>query len=988
MEKSAQQQLWENLEFFAACCNEDPGLQSELQGTQGWIDLSIGMLSEDKAVTLAFIVKNGRARLQENIPDDVDATVIFTSEHVVLDYLKASSNVNMILSGLVRTEGNFISMGLFDYLLSCLEQAGDAGCVPTVGVAAAPNRDQDQACGALAASRDETRKRRQSRIKGERVDPGVKFLDDPCLAAYGLEDFPRIAAFREAFFSARPEISAEHGKLLTDFYLQNGYETQSDGTPWDPNLRTAKSFHYLMAHKTPVIRPNDLIAGSYTENPVFGAVGQPYAYGPFYWGELRTFQRRSMQPYRISEETIQTLHKHVFPFWSQRTITELWRQTFKKSLPREIHERFFAIFFWKSVSIAENPPRYEAVLQKGTLGLMEAIQAELEADPNADTEKINTLTAMRISLDAVNVYAANLAARARKEQEGQKDPVRRGELKRMAATLDHVPRYPARTMDEAIQALAIIHICVGLEITDDGPTFGRLDQILQPYFEKDMARLESAAEREAYIRHVIELLGCLYLKQASHEIPSPEIGIWLNSGSPPNATIVVGGVTRDGRDAVNDMSYILLKVTELMRLTDPNFHVRFKAGVNSDHFLKRACDVNYITCATPCIHSDDAMIVALGAKGWPVEDVREWTPIGCVEPGIYGKHCCSTSSLETNLVAPLEMALNNGVHPLNNWKLGPDSGSIENDDFPTFEDFWEAFETQCRFIFDQGVIGNNELGRIYQAHHPAPLMSALIDGCVSSGRGVTRGGAQYNSSGIALTGLADVTDSLMAIKKLVYDDPKVSFKTLKQAIQGNFQDHPELHAMILNRIPRFGSGDPEAAAMANRITRFINAYHREQKNYRGGNYSTGFWSMSYHTAYGRLTGALPSGRLAGEPFTPGLTPHPAASSNLLDNIMDVARLDPRTLDNNMAFNVRVVPGAADTHAQAVGRMAQYVKTYMKLGGMQMQFNVVDTAMLEDALAHPEYYPDLMVRVSGYCGYFTRLHPDLQREVIRRSEYRL
>jgi formate C-acetyltransferase len=797
-----------------------------------------------------------------------------------------------------------------------------------------------------------------------------------------------VSAFRSEYFERRPEVSAEHGKLLTDFYIENGYETKKDGSLWDPNLRKAESFRYMMERKAALIRENDLIAGSYTENPVFGAVGQPYCYGPFYWGELRTFHRRALQPYVIREETIETLHKHVFPFWARRNIQELWKTVFNHPLPAQIHDRFFSIFFWKTVSICQMAPGYNLILTLGTRGLIEKIREELHGDTAADEEKMNTLSAMIITLQGVEIYGAHLAEKAEAAAAAEPEARRKKELTAMAEMLRQVPAHPARTLHEAVQSLALIHIATGLEITDDGPSLGRLDQILQPFFERDMKEFDTEDERQAYIRKVLELMGCFFMKIASHEIPSPEIGIWLNSGTPPNTTLVVGGVTPDGKDAVNDMSYIILKVTEMLSLNDPNVHVRYQAGVNSDVFLKRACDVNYITGSTPCIHSDDAMLKALTQNGWALEDVRDWTPIGCVEPGIMGKHGCATSSLEVNLVAPLEMALNDGVHPLNNWALGPRTGRIENDDFKTFDDFWNAFETQCLFILEQGVTGNNQLGRIYQDHHPAPLLSAMLDGCVKSGRGVTRGGATYNSSGVALTGLADVVDSLMAVKKLVFDEQKVSFKALKKAIDTNFKEDVAIHALTLTRVPRFGSGDPEALAMAQRVTSMVSGYHRSQKNYRGGHYATGFWSMSYHSAYGRLTGALPSGRLAGEPFTPGLTPHPGASKNLLDNLRDVASLDPKTLDNNMAFNVRMVPSASDTHDQAVTRMAHYASTYMAQGGMQLQFNVVNTATLKDAMAHPEHYQDLMVRISGYCGYFTRLHPDLQLEVIRRSEYAL
>ncbi len=976
------EQLKESLTLFALCFNSDPGLQGELKGTSGWIDLSVGLVSEDGKVAQAVIVKDGTVSVESPVPDDVDTLVTFVDEDTVATYLGAKGDIliNMVLTGKVRVSGNITLMGLFEYLLSLLDGGEEAP------EAQADDAAKSEMAVDAAACRSEKTKRRASRIRAERIDPGVKYLTDPYFADVDLSDFPRVSAFRDTYFAMRPEVSAEHGKLLTDFFLENGYERKTDGSLWDPNLRKAESFMHLMNHKKPMIRENDLIAGSYTENPVFGAVGQPYSYGPLSWGELRTFHKRKLQPYTISEETIKTLHHHVFPFWARRNIQELWKIKFDHPLCARIHDRFFSIFFWKTVSICQMAPAYSLILTQGTKGLADEIRADLERDKHADEEKKNTLNAMIITLDAVAVYGEHLAAQAKQEASETEDPVRKSELEAMAAILGRVPAEPARTFDEAIQSLALIHIATGLEITDDGPSLGRLDQILQPYYESDMAKLKTEEERQAFIAHVLELLGCFFLKIASHEIPSPEIGIWLNSGTPPNTTLVVGGVTPSGEDAVNDMTYIILKVTEMLGLNDPNVHARFKQGVNSETYLKRTCDVNYITGSTPCIHSDDAVMEALGQNGWDMTHVRDWTPIGCVEPGIMGKHSSATSSLEVNLVAPLEMALNNGVHPLNHWKLGPDTGSIENGDFTDFDGFLAAFEAQTRFILEQSVIGNNQLGEIYQDHHPAPLLSAMMDGCVKSGRGALRGGALYNSSGVALTGLADVVDSLMAVKKLVFDLALVTFKDLKRAIDTDFNDDPGLHALTRTRVPRFGSGDAEALAMARHVTGFVSAYLRSQKNYRGGHYTSGFWSMSYHSAYGRLTGALPSGRRAGEPFTPGLTPHPSASKSLLDNLRDVAGLDPKTLDNNMAFNVRVVPSASDTHDQAVTRMAHYAGAYMNQGGMQIQFNVVNTDILKDAMLHPEHYQDLMVRISGYCGYFTRLHPDLQLEVIRRSEF--
>lgn len=228
----------------------------------------------------------------------------------------------------------------------------------------------------------------------------------------------------------------------------------------------------------------------------------------------------------------------------------------------------------------------------------------------------------------------------------------------------------------------------------------------------------------------------------------------------------------------------------------------------------------------------------------------------------------------------------------------------------------------------------------------------------------------------------------MAIKKLVYDDKSVSFADLKNAVADNFQSEPALHALITHKVPLFGSGSEEAVEMANRVAKFAHDHYGTHTNYRGGKYTVGFWSMSNHVIYGTLSGALPSGKLEGKPFTPGLTPQPIASPNLLDNIRDVARLSPKYITNNLAFNVKIVPGPNDTHEQTVDNMFSYVKTYFDLGGMQMQLNAVTSDTLKDAMANPENYRNLLVRISGYNAYFVTLNRDMQLELIERAQYGL
>ncbi len=981
------------LSYVAGRFNASPVLRNELKGTQGWINLTVVMKSEDNLLKAAIAFKDGSVTALKKIPADVDSFIVFKTPDDIIKMADASPDelYQMMLLGTMRTEGNIMLASLFNYLMTLVF---DKDQQKAVDKQIEEHRKENKVMGKDVANtahcRTERPKRKISRIPGKKVDPGVKYLEDPHLAGYGLEDFPRLEQYRAEYFGKKKEavVCHEYGKLLTDFHIENGYEIDKNGNPWEPNLRKAQSLKYVLENRKPVIRKDDLLAGTYTTSPVSTCVAHPFSIGCYSWGELRSFSQRELMPYEISEESIQILHKHVFPYWAKRNMHELWRSHTGNDLPVQIHDRFFSVYYWKTISMSEVPPGHESIVKLGTKGLIKKIEDELKNDAAADTEKKDTLKAMIISLEAVNAYARNLARQALADAEGENDPQRKTELQKLHQMLLRVPENPAQTLDEAVQTIIIMHICLGMESTDDGPMFGRLDQILQPYFESDINHFASQEEKEAYIKHVIDILGCFYFKEASHQILAPDIGNWQNGDSPPNGTITLGGVTPEGEDAVNDMTYILLKVTELLALNDPNVHARYKPDKNSAAYLKRVCDVNYITGATPCIHGDDAVISALTAHGWKLEDVRDWVVNGCVEPGIPGKHCSATSSIEFNLVAPLEMALNNGRHPLMNWELGPKTGLIENGDFHTFEEFWTAFKAQCEFLFDQAVKGNNQLGEVYQQHQPAPLISSMTEGCIENGRGVTRGGAQYNSSGVSMIGLADVVDSIMAIKKLVFDDKVCSFAQMKEVIDSNFTSNPKLHAMTKIKVPRFGSGNDESVDMANRVTGMVHDYFASRKNYRGGPHATGWWSMANHAVYGRVTGALPSGRLAGEPFTPGLTPHPSASHNLLDNLRDVARLKPETLDNNIAFNVKVIPSASDSHEKIVGTMANYADTFFKMGGMQTQFNVVSSDMLKDAMANPEYYRDLMVRISGYVAYFTKLQRDLQLEVIRRAEYKI
>ncbi len=971
------------LQLMAVNFNFRPSLRNKLRERGGWADFTVGFKTPNETLRQSIRFRNGLARVAADIPDDADTILRFKNDGVMMKMLSLPPNevLNLLLKNEMSISGNLAIMSRFNYLLSLLLDKQHAVMIEK-------RRKEDLkkvAADKSPADAEGSRKlasRKKQRLRGERSD-AVEFIRDPYLSDYTLDDFPRLRKFLDIHLTAKPEICHERAKLLTDWFRANGFEADRSGNPWTPELRQGLAYKYLMENRKPIIRKDDLIAGTTTTKEI-GVVLYPDSSGTLIWGELNSVSDRQLNPYDISGETKRILNRDVFPFWQRRNIREWVRREYGEPLCQKIDERFAAYFMWKSVALSHTIADFPKMLHIGVSGMMDEICTELGKGP--DAEKENLLRGMLLALDGLNAYAERLRGQAAADAENETDPARKQELLRLAEILERVPKYPARSLDEAVNAVWIGWVGLHMENTNAGLSLGRMDQWLQPFFAADISRITDPAERESYVRRAIELVGCFYMRCTDHLPLVPDVGNFLFGGSSSDQAITLGGQTPDGKTAVNDMTYVFLKVTEMLGIRDPNVNARYTPGVNSDTYLKRLCEVNLITTATPSMHNDDAVMASLSEFNYSIEHLRNWSATGCVEPTLSGRHIGHTNCMMMNMVAALEMALNNGRHPVMDWELGPRTGDIDAGAFDSFDAFFDAFTAQYKFLIDNSCEYNNLLGRAHSVVRPTPLLSAFIEGCAASGRDATKGGATYNSSGAACIGLADVTDSLMAIKKLVFDDKKTVFAELRRAVANNFAGAETLHSYIMTRVPKFGSGDPEALAMATRIAKFSHDCFGAHGNFRGGPYTAGFWSMSNHVAFGCLSGALPSGRLAGKPFTPGLTPEPAASDNLLDPIRDVASLKPEYMNNNIAFNVKIVPGAADTHEQSVNNIFSYVKTYFDLGGMQMQLNVVTSAILRDAMKHPENYRNLLVRISGYNAYFVTLNRDMQLELIERAEY--
>lgn len=923
--------------------------------------------TRDGKVVRHIIFEHGKIKSGKGMLEKPDATFIFHDISAMKKMLTATpaESMEMLLRNKLTFDGNMSIVARISFLLERL-----------VGKTLP---DRNPAHDYLYTS-DLAPARKPLAMK---PTDAVKYLEDPAFSDWTRDDFPRLKSMLLDFFSIRPKISTERPRLMTEYFKRHGYENSPDGSPLDPIARQAEAYKYMMERRKPIIWENDLVAGTTTDKDI-GIVIYPDVGGVFIWPELYTMHVRKLNPYLIDDEDRHLLNNEIFPYWQDRNVREYARAKAGNPTCMRLDERFVLYFQWKAHSLSHTIPDFPAVLEKGLSAICEEA-SELENKTEKESAR-NFYRSVRLSMEGVIAYAQHLSEEAGRQAAQESDPGRKAELENLRDICAKVPAGPSETLEEAVNAMWIAWVACHMENTNAGLSIGRVDKWLQPYFLADMAKCADEESRRKMIKRAVELLGCFFLRCTDHLPQVADLGNKLFGGSSSDQAITLGGVLEDGSTAVCDMTYIILKVAEMLRLRDPNLNARWHPEANSLEYLRRLCEVNMLTGSTPSIHNDKAIIDSMLNQGFAIEDARDWSATGCVEPTSSGRHFGHTNCMMFSLVAPLEMAFYNGYHPLCDEQIGPRTGEAR--EFDTFDKFYNAYLEQLRYMAEKSVECNNLFGETHRYVRPTPYLSGIIQGCLSKGKDVTVGGARYNSSGVALIGLADVVDSLMAVKKLVYEDKRVDLATLIEALKKDFEGYETLHARIMNKVHKFGSGDPEPLDMAQKLINWLYDLYQSFPHYRGGHYTTGYWSMSNHVAFGTLSGALPSGRRRFKPFTPGITPAPGTKDTLLQNIQTVAALDPLKMPNNIAFNVKVVPDPHDTPEQALDTMLAYAKTYLESGGMQMQFNVVSTETLKDALEHPESYRNLMVRISGYNAYFVELNRELQLEIIERTEHAL
>jgi formate C-acetyltransferase len=659
----------------------------------------------------------------------------------------------------------------------------------------------------------------------------------------------------------------------------------------------------------------------------------------------------------------------------EESILERTRAALDDQSAMDLFQRIVFFIASKAGTISHTVPHYTAVLERGVLDLI--AEAAVREATTTDAVQRYFYQAMQCALQGIVDYAGHLAEEARR-QARYASGRRRAELLELDAICRQVPAHPARTFREAINSLWLLQVAIHAENINMAISPGRLDQILYPWYRADLeaGRLDVAG--------ALELVGCLWLKLNDNTNLVPETAEELFGGAGTVPAVTLGGVDAEGRDAVNDLTYVMLRATELLKLRDPSVNARYHYEANTRPYRDRVSQVIAETKAVPAFYNDVAAIATLENQGVATEDARDWAVIGCVELGVSGRSYDASSSIILNLVSALELALYNGKRPVTgDEQIGPITGDPAG--FDTFEQFRDAYQTQLGWMIEQAIGLNEEFGKIHQQWLPTPLLSALFVGPMETGRDLVRGGARYNSSGATHVGFADAVDSLAALEAAVFTERRCTFAELFEALEADFENQAGLHAWLVHRAPKYGTSDPAAAGHAAWLVDFLYDIYQAHTNYRGGRYRPAYWTMTNHAGQGRLTGALPNGRRAHKPFASGITPVSQATFDLAECLHAVGSLDARHIPGGEALNLKF-PAVAGT--EDITRLGGAVEGYFRTGGLHVQFNMMSYEMLLDARDHPEDYPDLLVRVSGYSAYFNDLNDAMKEEIITRTAYDL
>ncbi len=807
-------------------------------------------------------------------------------------------------------------------------------------------------------------------------------LKDISLKDITLDKLPLIKKLREDHFNTKTDVCIERAKLITEYLKEH------DKDPEDFQVIRAKAINHFLSEKEALFYDGNLLGGSTTSKKI-GAPIYPEFMGTTIWPELETISRRSINPQTLFSSDAEICNFDIFPYWLDRTALEVTRKRFNNPRCLQIMEKIVYYLNGKAGCISHCVPSYEKALSKGLRHIInEAVEKEKELkslEVNEDNKsKIEFYQSVQIVLQGIINYANKLSTTAKELIKYANGSAQKENLEIIADICAHVPENPARTYREAVNSLWLCQVGIHAENINMAMSPGRVDQVLYPYYKKDFE------ENGLSIEEATNISCCLWLKIADNTNLVPETAekLWGGAGSTPAVTL--GGIDMQGDDSVNDLTYVFLKVTELMKLRDPSVNARYNYEKNTKEYRDRVSEVIINTKAIPAFHNDIADIKTIVNQGVSEEHARDYAIVGCVELASTGRDYVASSSIMFNLYSAMELTLFNGKKfSMGDEQIGPETGDPSG--FKTFDEFWEAFKIQLKWLLENAVDLNEKFGKVHQEMLPTPLLSAFFDGPMESGKDLIFGGALYNSSGVSFVAYPDVCDSLNAIEEGVFNSKKMTMQEMIEAIKVDFAKPYDKYLTNLKKeAPKFGTDDPIAKKNSTNLVKFIYEVLQSHTTYRNGKYRPAYWTMTTHAGQGKLAGAMPSGRQAKTVFSSGITPASQVAPNLTEALNSVALLcKDNYIPGGIALNIKYTPeldtGNSNGYHKKFGDL---VEGYFKQGGMQVQFNVQTYKTLIEAKKNPKKYPEMIVRVSGYSAYFKDLSDPMKDELITRTQYNL
>ena len=826
---------------------------------------------------------------------------------------------------------------------------------------------------------------------------------------------PRIQKLVDALYAHMPVIESARARLVTESYKE---------TEGEPIItRRAKAFAHILRNIPIIIRDDELIVGSSTIAPRGCQTFPEFSY-EWLEAELDTVATRTADPFDIAEKTKAEL-KEADKYWKGKTTSELATSYMASEAIRAIEHNIFTPGNYFYNGVGHVTVKYWEVLEIGFEGIMGKAQAELDHCNVGDGDyarKSHFLEAVILSCQAVMDYAARYAKLAQKMADQTSDPVRKQELLIISANCSRVPAKGAQSFYEACQSFWFVQQLIQMESSGHSISPGRFDQYMYPYYKKDME--QGIITRE----FAQELMDCIWVKFNDLNKCRDAASAEGFAGYSLFQNLIAGGQNKEGEDVTNDLSIMCIQASMHVHLPAPSLSVRVWNG-SPHEFLIKAAELTRTGIGLPAYYNDEVIIPALQNRGLSLEDARDYNIIGCVEPQKAGKTEGWHDAAFFNMCRPLELVFSNGMDK--DEMVGIPTGDVAQ--MKTFDEFFDAYKKQMEYCISLLVNADNAIDVAHAERCPLPFLSCMIDDCLKEGKSVQEGGAVYNFTGPQGFGIANMADGLFAIRKLVYEEKKVSMEELKEALAWNYdkgldvqsasdmtemimkamqkagrevdastaegllktfigmkpgeqktQRFKEIHDMI-DEVPKYGNDIPEVDYFAREVAYTYSKPLQNYHNPRGGQFQAGLYPVSANVPLGGQTGATPDGRYAHTPVADGVSPSagkdvkgPTAAAT------SVSRLDHFIVSNGTLFNQKFHPSALSGR-EGLEKFVALIRSYFDQKGMHMQFNVVDRATLLDAQEHPEKYKHLVVRVAGYSALFTTLSRSLQDDIIRRTE---